>query len=516
MRRAGPLVWTGFDGRTLPDALRTLLRDGDVGGISLFARNVADARQTRDLVRQIHAARPVPIAVDQEGGNVLRIAFGTVLPSAMAFGAVDDEALTERAAATQARELRALGIGVDFAPCCDVNAEPANPVIGTRSFSDDPSRVARQVSAWIRGMQGAGDACTAKHFPGHGATDLDSHLALPTVSDDAGTLERRDLVPFRTAIAAGVAQVMTAHVVYPALDRRPGTYSSAINVDLLRGRLGFEGALCSDALEMVGARLDDVATLAQSGEVRRRVSVAEPAAHAIAAGVDIAHVCQPEPDQPMRAIDAIEAAARSGEIPAERIAEALRRARAFAARWTYAPADAMPAPDHALALEIAVRAVTHVGPPQPDLRAGPVVVAAFPPARVTRAEELSRPLGALEQALRRHFGSRLRFVPLPAEVEVPEGGAIAVVTSSAYFDAAQATRARELLSRAQRAVLCAIRSPYDAALFPDVPALLTYSDVPPSCDALALVLAGERRAEGRLPVRLPASTVDPARTSVRA
>src|SRR5207237_1738545 len=137
--------------------------------------------------------------------------------------------------------------------------EPANPVIGTRSFSDDPDLAGELAAAWIRGMQSARVACTAKHFPGHGATDVDSHLGLPTVNDDAATIDRRDLAPFRAAIAARVAQVMTAHVRYPALDDKPGTYSKRINVDLLRGRLGFDGVLCSDALEVAGAGRRDPA-----------------------------------------------------------------------------------------------------------------------------------------------------------------------------------------------------------------------------------------------------------------
>ena len=493
-------MWTGIEGPTLPDHVRTLLRDGDVGGISLFARNFRDARQTRDLLREIHEARPVPIALDQEGGNVVRIAFGTVFPSAMALGATRDEALVERVSGVVARELRALGIAIDFAPVCDVNVEPANPVIGTRAFSDDPSLCGALAAAWIRGMQSAGVACTAKHFPGHGATDLDSHLTLPTVGDDAETLERRDLVPFRAAIAAGVAQVMTAHVVFAALDTLPATYSRRINVDLLRRRLGFDGVLCSDALEMKGAAL----------------AGAEPAARAIAAGVDIAHVCLPEPRQPERALDAVERAASAGEIAAERMADALRRSRAFAARWTCVPAERPAEPDHAFAIEVAARAVTRVGPALPDLRSGPLTVAAFPAARASRAEELNDPLGTLERALARRFGSRLRFVGLPSEVDVTNDGALLVVTSSAFFDREQTTRARELLSRGVRPVLAAIRSPYDAALFPDVPALLTYSDVPASCEALAMVLSGERAPDGRLPVRLPESTGDAPRISVRA
>ena len=480
-------MWIGFDGLTLPDHVAKLLRDGDIGGISLFARNIRDARQLGDLVREVHAARPTPIAVDQEGGSVVRIAFGTVFPSAMAFGAADDPALTERAAAVVGRELRTLGIGVDLAPVCDVNVEAANPVVGTRAFSDDPARVGRHAAAVVRGLRAAGVAATAKHFPGHGATALDSHLALPTVVDDRETIQRRDLGPFRAAIAAGAPQVMTAHVVYPALDARPATYSRPILRDLLRGELGFAGPICSDALEMAGAQLEGT----------------EPAAAAIAAGVDVAHVCQPEPGQPARALDAIERATARGEITAARLADALARARAFAARWTVAPADAPLAPDHALAIEVAARAITAVGPPPPNLRSGALVVAAFPPSRRSLAEELRDPLAVLERTLRARFGAALAFVRLPAAVEVPPGATLIVVTSSAHFDAAQLVRARELLS-CRPSLLVALRSPYDAAAFPGVPALLTYSDVPASCEALAQVLAGEREARGQLPVRMPA------------
>ncbi len=482
MRRAGPLVWVGFDGFAPPDDLLVRLRDGDAGGVILFGRNIGDASQTRDLVRAIHAARPIPICVDQEGGDIVRIAFGTVFPSAMAFGAARDAALAERAARVVARELRSLGIGVLLAPVCDVNVEPRNPVIGTRAFSDDPALAATLAAAWVRGAQGEGVACVAKHFPGHGATTVDSHLELPEVRADRETLGQRELVPFQAAIEAGVAAVMSAHVRFTALGDRPATYSRAILEDLLRRRLAFDGLAMSDALEMKGAQLENGA----------------PAATAVAAGIDVALLSNAESYD--EAIDGIEASATSGGIPPERLADALRRARSFAARWSHAPAEAFPAPD-ALAREVAVRAITHVGPALPDRGSGPLVIAAYGTRRGSRVEDLADPLGVLERELRARFGERLRFARDPETLEVPRGSTVVLVTASACFDEAQAARARRNASH-PRTVLCAIRSPYDAGLFPELPALLTYSDVPASCAALAAVLSGEVKPRGALPVRL--------------
>ncbi len=480
MRRAGPLVWVGFEGEAPPDEIQVLAREGEIGGVTLFARNTRDARQTRDLVRALHAARPLPVAVDQEGGDVVRIGFGTVFPSAMAFGATRDASLAERAARVVARELRSLGIGVLLAPVCDVNIQAANPVIGARAFSDDPALCAELAAAWIRGAQAEGIACTAKHFPGHGPTSKDSHLELVDVDVDGETLERRELVPFRAAIDARVAAVMTAHVRYPALDGTPATYSRAIVQHLLRGRLGFDGLVMSDALEMAGAQ-------------------GHRPAEAIAAGVDVALLSRL--DRYDETVDDIERCCTEELVPGERMADALRRARAFAARFAHPPADAFPEPDHALAREVARRSLTHVGPPLPDLRAGAVVVAALTPRRHTEVEELADPLGVLERELSRYFGERLTFLRDPERAILDREATLVLVTSSACFDAAQAARARALAGH-RPIVLCAIRSPYDARLLGDLPAILTYSDVPASCAALAACLGGEVAARGTVPIRL--------------
>src|SRR5207302_1718951 len=214
--------------------------------LSAIRGNVKTKEQVRAMLREIQAAArdgglpPVPVAVDQEGGQVVRVAYRAVFPSAMAIAATGDPTYAESAARAVAEGLRADGISVNHAPVCDVNVERHNPVIGTRSFGDDPERVAAFAAAWVRGSEGAGVATTPKHFPGHGETPVDSHLNFVDVTADRATIERRDLPPFRAAFAAGATMVMTAHVRYHAIDRAaPATISRPILVDLLRRQLGF-------------------------------------------------------------------------------------------------------------------------------------------------------------------------------------------------------------------------------------------------------------------------------------
>ena len=484
----GALVWGGFDGPQATGPFLDAIRAGTLGGVLLFAfrGNIRSKAQVRAMLREVQeaAARgglpPVPVAVDQEGGTVIRIGYRATFPSAMAIGATGDPTLAERAARAVGEGLRADGIAVNHAPVCDVNSDPRNPVIGTRAFGDDAARVAEFAAAWVRGSEAVGVATTPKHFPGHGNTSQDSHLVRPEAHVDRATLERRELVPFRAAFAAGASGAMTAHVRYPALDPKDGaTVSRPILTDLLRGELGFAGLAVTDSLDMKG--ITDV-------DAPDQIVV-----RAIAAGADAAMVTTGLELQVAAAgwIDA--------GVDRARVDEALARTMAFRERF------AIPVPDgdidddpaRRLADEIAQRALTHHGPPLPSL-AGRVRVVTFGSARQSFVEETADPVGGLERALRRRLGDRLAF---GREGRVPEGeGTLVVCTSNAAFQPGQAARARELL--AEGGVLCAIRSPYDAALAPDAPALLTYSDVPPSLEALAAVIAGEARPTGRLPVRI--------------
>jgi beta-N-acetylhexosaminidase len=251
----GQLLFVGFEGTTVPPELARLVGQGRIGGVILFARNLEGPSQARDLVRALHEAAPpeVPLllAIDQEGGRVQRLrAPWTVWPPMRALGRRDEPATTAAVAEAIARELSDLGIGLDFAPVVDVDTNPANPVIGDRSFAAEPGRVARHATAFISAMQAAGVAACAKHFPGHGDTRSDSHLELPRLPHDLDRLREVELPPFAAAVEAGVASVMSAHVLFEALDRkRPATLSPPV-MHLLRGELGYDGVVFSDDLEM--------------------------------------------------------------------------------------------------------------------------------------------------------------------------------------------------------------------------------------------------------------------------
>ncbi len=218
-RLAHAAVVTGFVGPTVPDWLARRI-DAGLGGVCWFAHNVEDEQQATKLADDLHDLGPVLVMSDEEGGDVTRLeaATGSSYPSHAALGALDDVDATRRVAAAMGRRLRDVGIDVALAPVLDVNADPENPVIGTRSFGATPDLVARHGAAFVRGLQGAGVVACAKHYPGHGSTHTDSHLALPTVADPVEVLLERDLAPFRAAVEAGVRCVMTAHVVFTAYD----------------------------------------------------------------------------------------------------------------------------------------------------------------------------------------------------------------------------------------------------------------------------------------------------------
>jgi len=251
----GQLLFAGFAGTALPDDLAALIRAGRVGGVVLFARNVASPAQLRALVAELHdrapASAPLSVAIDQEGGRVQRLrAPWTEWPPMRRLGERGSPADTEAVARALGRELADLRVDLDFAPVADVDTNPANPVIGDRSFSRDPEEVARHAVAFTLGLQREGVAACAKHFPGHGDTSVDSHLELPRIEHDRERLARVELVPFRALAAARVASMMTAHVSLPRLDPAfPATLSPAV-LALLREEIGYDGLVFSDDLEM--------------------------------------------------------------------------------------------------------------------------------------------------------------------------------------------------------------------------------------------------------------------------
>lgn len=344
----------GFEGPAAPEWLLGLLREG-LGGVCLFATNVGTPDQLAALTASLREANPLAaVAIDEEGGDVTRLFAdrGAPYPGNAVLGRIDDEALTRTVGRAVGDALAAAGCTMTFAPDADINSNPLNPVIGVRSFGATPGLVARHTAAWIHGVQSAGIAASAKHFPGHGDTATDSHLALPVVDLPIERLRERELAPFRAAIAAGTRTIMTSHILLPQLDaEHPATLSPRILQGLLRGELGFEGVIVSDALDMAGA----------SGVH----GIPAAAVHALAAGCDLLCIGTGNTAEQLEEIvAAIEAAVASGRLPAERVTDAASRVRALATSAPAVPGAAASAAPTALPADLHARisASFHVAP----------------------------------------------------------------------------------------------------------------------------------------------------------
>lgn len=316
----------GFVGTTLPAWLERRLTDG-LGGVAIFGGNVESLAQLRALTDAVRAARPeAVIAIDEEGGDVTRLFYaeGSPYPGNAVLGRIDDLDYTAEVAARVGRTLRSVGCTLTMAPDVDVNSNPHNPVIGVRSFGADTELAARHSAAWVRGVQSTGIAACPKHFPGHGDTAQDSHLALPIVDASPELLAARDLPPFSAAIDAGALCIMTSHILLPQIDPHgPATFSTSILQGLLRGQLGFAGVIVSDALDMRGA----------SGEI----GIPAAAVRALTAGCDLLCIGTENTDDELAEIEAVVLrAVTSGRLPAARVHEAAARVRALS--------SALPAP----------------------------------------------------------------------------------------------------------------------------------------------------------------------------
>ncbi|MGI3780425.1 MAG: glycoside hydrolase family 3 N-terminal domain-containing protein, partial [Janthinobacterium lividum] len=335
-----PTLLPGFSGTALPDWVRRRLREG-LGGVCLFARNIAGHDSLAALNAEILAADPrAVIALDEEGGDVTRLYadVGSPYPGNAVLGRLDDLDVTEAVAADVGRALRRTGCTLTFAPDVDVNNNPDNPVIGVRSLGADADLVARHGAAWVRGVQSTGTGATAKHFPGHGDTGTDSHVSLPVVDRSLDELRTRELVPFAAAVQAGAVAVMTSHILLPQVDPdAPATFSRRIIAGLLRTELGFDGVVVTDALDMAGA----------SGPG----GTPQSAVRALAAGCDLLCLGNDSTDEQVEAIvQAVRAAVDEGSLPAARVEEAVSRVHAMAGLLTSArdghPQQALAGPAH--------------------------------------------------------------------------------------------------------------------------------------------------------------------------
>jgi beta-N-acetylhexosaminidase len=338
-RQIGRLLIAGFDGPQLPVELKALTREFGLGGVILFGRNIEEPEQVAEL--SFEAARLVPdfplwVSVDQEGGRVARLkAPFTQWPAAATLGRSGDIALAERFARALAAELRAVGITLDYAPVLDVLTNPKNPVIGDRSISEKAVDAARLGAAIVRTLQAEGIAACGKHFPGHGDTQVDSHLELPIVEHPVERMRQVEFLPFKAAIDAGVATVMTAHVLAPALDeKRPATLSHRVVTGLLRDELGFEGVILSDDLEMKA--------------IAAEYAVPAAAVLAIEAGCDGVLICSGDHQTQAAALEALVHAVETGALTEKRVEDALNRQRRAKERFLASPVAQRPLTSRAL------------------------------------------------------------------------------------------------------------------------------------------------------------------------
>jgi beta-N-acetylhexosaminidase len=315
-REIGQLLIAGFNGPTIPVELKSLAREFGLGGTILFARNIVEPEQVAELCHeasQLSAPVPAWVSVDQEGGRVARLkAPFTEWPPMASLGRAGDVKLAERFARALAGELRAVGISLDYAPVLDVHTNPKNPVIGDRALAEKAAEVARLGAAIIKAMQDGRVAACGKHFPGHGDTSKDSHLELPLVEHPPERLRELEFLPFKAAIEARVATIMTAHVLVPALDEeRPATLSPRIVSDILRAELKYDGVILSDDLEMKALASD--------------YAVPAAAVMAVQAGCDGVLICSGDHDTQAAALEALVHAVEEERLPLTRVEDALRR-----------------------------------------------------------------------------------------------------------------------------------------------------------------------------------------------
>jgi beta-N-acetylhexosaminidase len=334
-REIGQLLVGSLPACTLTPEIRSLARDFQLGGVSLFARNIEAPEQVAELSRDVQTlAHEVPLwfSVDQEGGPVARLKSPfTEWPPMAVLGRSGDEMLAARFATCLAAELRAVGVTLDYAPVLDIHTNAQNPVIGDRALAGDADLVARLGVAIIKGLQQNGVAACGKHFPGHGDTSVDSHFELPLVEHPPDRLRRVEFVPFRAAKAAGVAFMMTAHVLVPSLDEtHPATLSRRIVSGILREEIGFEGPIFTDDLEMKA--------------IAKRYTIGEAAVQAIGAGCDGLLICSGSLEAQVEALEALVHAIEDGRLPVRRVEDALARHRRVKERFLAAPASAGRAP----------------------------------------------------------------------------------------------------------------------------------------------------------------------------
>ncbi|MGH2555764.1 MAG: glycoside hydrolase family 3 protein [Actinomycetota bacterium] len=505
----------GFEGIEMPKHVRSLLRERDVAGFTLFRfDNVQGAAQLRALTAELQGASggetPLLIAADQEGGQLIGLGEETTpFAGNMAIGAAGDPSLAERIGRAMGLEMRALGVNVNYAPVCDVATNPDNPALGVRSFGDDPGRVGQLAAAMVRGLQAEGVAATLKHFPGMGEARTDPHRDLPVIDLDRERLDSIEIAPFRAGIAEEARMVMVGHHAVPSISGRPDLPASVSPdvIRLLRGDLGFDGVVITDALDM--------ASLAQGSD-----SVVEAIA-AVRAGADLV-LCAGTSAEQDRIRSGLSLAASRGLVDGSELDRSVRRVDALR-RWVagFAQPDlgVVGSAEHrALARELAERSVTLVrneaGMAPLRLRPDGRLAAIMPgPRDLTPADTSSTVTPALAAALRRRHPRVDEFVaahpPVPAEIadlrdRISGYDLVVVGTIDAARFAEQGELVAGIMSTGVPTIVIALRTPHDLVAFLQVSTYIcTYSVHPSSVEAAVAALWGELPFKGRLPAAIP-------------
>lgn len=506
--KVGQMLFAGFEGLYPPDYILDWLATSQIGGIILFARNIDNPQQLVELTGAVHRAAKYPalIAIDQEGGAVARLrqvnGF-TESPGAMALSAAQDgERWAERVNAVLGREMQALGINWTFAPAVDISYNTENPTVGTRSFGSDKEQVSQMTVAAVKGFQNVGVAACAKHFPGLGDTKVDSHLELPVLDTTLVQLIHNDLLPYRAAMQAGVATMMTTHTVFNELDSRyPATLSPVVVQRLIREELRFDGVVCSDCMEMKA--------------ISDHYPPSESVVLAALTGIDAILFSHTRSMQEA-AYESLLAAVYSHRVPVEVVESANRRIANL--KSTYPAAvngldkDQIQE-DRALVLEAARAAITVVKdhPSLLPVLEGAVLVefASYMDSEVMKSGGVT--------GFGQVFQKRFPQIPLislkavgnmPSEVEktlsvAQQANPLVLITRNAHLIPEELDMAKQLVSVAKNTVLICLRNPYDAKVLAQADLILcTFGDSAPSIQAAVDVLAGDFNPTGRLPVSL--------------
>lgn len=507
--KVGQMFTIGFHGLEAPDYLLEWLAQGRAGGVILFARNIDTPEQVARLTASLHKAAKYPllIGIDQEGGTVARLRKGfSESPGAMALAAASDEqtARTERVSAVLGEEMCAIGINWDYAPAVDLLYSAENPTMGTRSFGIDPEQVSSFAEAAVEGFQRAGVAACAKHFPGLGETAIDTHLALPRLTVSEAQLLNRDLMPYRAAIDAGIASIMTTHTIIETLDPDyPATLSPVIIQRLLRDELGFDGVVTTDCMEMKA--------------IADHYGVGESAILAAKAGVDVILVSH-TPEMQAQAYESLLQAVMNGDVSEEIIDAASARVEKLKSQFAITAApdlEVIRHPDHLAIMEEAARAGTVLLYGEIPSLHGRVLAVEFASVLESGIVEMGGQTGFAQRLRERLPAIEIHSLPggdleaaLAEQLTASARAAdwVIVATRNAAWNTQQCAFAEAMLQNAQNSILLCLRTPFDAPVLPRASAALcTCGDSAPSLDAAIDVLMGEFIPNGRLsiPVALP-------------